>query len=148
MKKINVLLLSIFLTSCAVTTQIIPKTALTTSAIVKNSNTTKNQLYITANDWMIDQFVNADSVLQFSDKEAGKLIGKYFLYGNTYTIYGQTADNRIFAKINITVKDNAAKIEISPVADVKINSKTALSTIKTKIKILVESFKLRMNSEK
>ena len=142
-KKATKFLVLFILISC-VSTQIISKNDLSTSKEVTNTTKKQKELYITANDWMIDQFTNADSVIQFSDKEAGTIIGKYFLYGNIYTIYGSTADNRIFAKIKITVKDNYAKLEIQPVTDIKISNKAVIPKIKTQISSLLNSFETRM----
>ncbi|MEM9549216.1 MAG: DUF4468 domain-containing protein [Bacteroidota bacterium] len=36
-----------------------------------------NQIYTSVNEWMVLTFVNAESVIQFQDKESGKAMGKY-----------------------------------------------------------------------
>lgn len=73
----------------------------------------KNKLFLDANDWMVSTFNNAESVIEFSDKEEGVIIGKYLLGGRLTTgTYG--SDTRIFAKIDIRVKEGKAKIEIKP----------------------------------
>lgn len=42
-------------------------------------NAEQNTLYVRANNWMVDQFQNADSVVQFADKESGTVSGRYML---------------------------------------------------------------------
>lgn len=37
----------------------------------------KEKLYIRANSWFVDIFNSAESVIQFQDKEEGRLMGKY-----------------------------------------------------------------------
>lgn len=78
----------------------------------------KDQLFLKANGWMIETFNSAESVIQHSDKEEGAIIGKYLMYGSTSTsyVYGQAIeiDSRVFAIIDIRVKEGKAKIEIKP----------------------------------
>lgn len=79
----------------------------------------KDELFVKANDWMIGMFVDASSVIQFSDKEEGILIGKYLMNGETRTIssfYGSSIDSRVYAKIDIRVRDNRARISIEPLS--------------------------------
>jgi hypothetical protein len=78
---------------------------------------TQNEIYLKANDWMIKQFKDATSVIQHSDKEDGVIIGKYLMYGNLSSgMYGATSDSRVYAIIDIRVKDNKARLEIKPQA--------------------------------
>lgn len=78
----------------------------------------QDNLFIKANDWMISMFKDASSVIQFSDKQEGVLIGKYLMSGTLNTSisrYGNvSADSRVYAKIDIRVKDNRARISIEP----------------------------------
>jgi hypothetical protein len=75
---------------------------------------TKAGLYVKANEWMVKTFNNAESVIEFQDKEEGRIIGKYLLKDNTVTtMYGQWGEN-IFAMINIYVRDNGVRISIKP----------------------------------
>ena len=76
----------------------------------------KNDLYVKANNWMVEQFVNAKSVVQFTDKESGTVTGKYN-YKSIYATNGygqQVSSNDLFAILKIQVKDNTAKITIMP----------------------------------
>ena len=77
-----------------------------------NIQGTKNELYVKANLWMVDQFSNAKSVIQFSDKEAGVIKGRYLLY---YKPSGQyVGEISYYAIITITASDNILKMEIKP----------------------------------
>ena len=72
-------ILSTVLFSCK-TMEMGPKATpdqLTYSEIIELPNITQDELYIKANSWFVDNFNDAESVIQFQDKEAGKLMGKY-----------------------------------------------------------------------
>lgn len=61
--------------SCAViTTESKPVTK-----VVNVEDATKTELYVRANNWMVSAFNNAESVIQFTDKETGTITGKYLL---------------------------------------------------------------------
>ncbi len=83
---------------------------------VVEASGTQSELYLKANEWMVGIFRNADSVIEFSDKETGAIIGKYLMFGQLKpTGYmAMTLDSRIFAKIDVRVKDGKAKLTISP----------------------------------
>ncbi|HET8886793.1 MAG TPA: DUF4468 domain-containing protein [Salinimicrobium sp.] len=106
-----VVALSVFtLTSCASSTPV------TIDPIVESfeAEGTKDELYVAANNWMVENFNSAKSVIQFSDKEAGIVTGKYLLK-ETYTYSGYTATAvGIFAIIKIQVKDGAARVTVTP----------------------------------
>ena len=77
---------------------------------------TKNEIFVKSNQWMVKTFNNAESVIQFSDKESGTITGKYMLK-QTYTIgnnYQTIPNGGIFAIINVDIKENKARITISP----------------------------------
>jgi hypothetical protein len=75
----------------------------------------KNELFLKANNWMIETFNSAESVIQHSDKEEGVIIGKYLMYGGVSPgIYGTTVDTRVYAIIDIRVKDDRVRLEVKP----------------------------------
>jgi hypothetical protein len=81
--------------------------------VVPVENATKDELYVRANNWMVGVFNNAESVIQFSDKESGNITGKYFLSPVIApSQYGP--GKNAYALINIQVKDGASKITITP----------------------------------
>jgi hypothetical protein len=100
------LLIVISLTSCAPT-----KVAVNFDApIVKvyDVKGTQDDLYIKANRWMISIFKDARSIIQFSDKAEGIIIGKYLLASNPST------GKMVYAMIEVTVKENKARISVTP----------------------------------
>jgi hypothetical protein len=73
----------------------------------------KNDAWVKANNWMVKTFVSSESVIEFSDKEAGVINGKY----NLTTIVGGSQSgytNSINASVFIQCKDNTVKITVDP----------------------------------
>lgn len=112
LKKITVItafLVAMALQGCAqITVESIP-----VEKVVKIENVKKNELYVRANNWMVSVFNNAKSVVQFSDKESGVIMGRYQLgmisQGDEYG-----SARYAYATIKIKVKDSASKIIITP----------------------------------
>jgi len=100
------LLGSLILTSCTATKVLVNFT----EPIVKVYEVygAKDPLFINANRWMISIFKDARSVIQYSDKTEGVLMGKYLLNYNSYS--GQY----VYAIIEITVKDGKGRISVTP----------------------------------
>ena len=75
--------------------------------VIEVPNVSKTDLYIKVNEWFVKNFISAKSVIQFQDKEEGKIIGKYvtrlpdiyaginYSYESTQTISVDVRDNRI-----------------------------------------------------
>lgn len=83
--------------------------------VFENLPGTKEHLYLKANAWMIETFNNAESVIQHTDKEEGAIIGRYLMSGELTQATGLgTVDSRVYAIIDIRVKDGKARIEIKP----------------------------------
>lgn len=68
----------------------------------------KDRLFVMANSWAVDRFVSAESVIEYSDKEAGIVKGKYVL---SYWEALDTYDLR--STLTIEIKDGAARITIA-----------------------------------
>jgi hypothetical protein len=83
----------------------------TTKKVFQIENTKKNKLFVKANNWMVSTFNNAESVIQFSDKEEGLINGCYFM---GYSFKSTQMIESAFANIKISVKDGAAKIVVKP----------------------------------
>ena len=55
----------------------------TMEVIFDYPNKTNDQLYILSNTWFVEYFNSDESILEFQDKENGKIAGKYtFQHGN------------------------------------------------------------------
>jgi hypothetical protein len=79
------------------------------------NNSNKDSNFIKANEWMVETFNNAESVIQFTDKEAGIVKGKYIMKkGKVSTSAYVASTDPFYAVITIRVKDNASRIEIAP----------------------------------
>ena len=102
------------LTSCA-TTQVMFTEDDQQAFVFEDVPGTKGELYLKAHKWMTEIFNNAESVIQHSDKEEGAIMGKYLMFGETKSgMYGTMVDSRVYATIDIRVKDNKARIEVKP----------------------------------
>ena len=74
----------------------------------------KSEIYTKANLAFVDLFRNAESVIEFSDKEAGILKGKY--YSNNINFGLSYYD--VYSIIEVSVKDGKYRIQMS-IAEVK-----------------------------
>ena len=113
MEKRNylILLIVILFVSCVTYDRpIAPEEIRTFEKIIEIPNTTKDELYIKANEWFVNTFNSAESVIQFQDKEAGKIMGKYkfrIVVGHPVSL-----NAGMKSTISVDVKDNRAKIFI------------------------------------
>lgn len=69
---------------------------------------TKDQLYIKVNGWFVETFNSAESVIEFQDKEAGKLMGKY-VYGYLEGVYA----HRVKQVVDISIKDEKIRFKVT-----------------------------------
>jgi hypothetical protein len=109
-KKIVVVLVSTILlgvSSCATMPQI------DYSQIVDASGVSKNDLFVKVNLWAVGYFNKADSVIEYSDKEAGMISGKYV--GEIHSVMGGLSGSRVVKSIfTISVKDGKVKLDLKP----------------------------------
>lgn len=109
----------------------------------------KNDLFVKANNWMVEIFSSSKSVIQFSDKEAGIVIGRYLFkdFGAT-TVMGKIVDfGEIYAIIKLQVKDGTTKITIDAEDFTEIHSKANENYRYTKEKAVQEINALMDNYE-
>lgn len=109
---ITVIFLVLLMQGCSsfevVTTKSIP-----VENVIYIQNESQNSLFVKANNWMVKNFNNAKSVIQFTDKESGNVSGRYLL-GMVMPASDYAPASYAYATINIKVKDGAAKISITP----------------------------------
>lgn len=73
------------------------------------------QLFLKAHNWLVKIFTDAESVIQHSDKDEGVILGKYLMFGEHKSAgYGIMLDSRVYAVIDIRVKDQKGRIEVRP----------------------------------
>ena len=70
-----------------------------------NNNKSKNDNYVLAYEYMIETFVDSESVIEFSDKEEGVISGKYNFDGSKKAV------------ITVKVKNNSARITIASASE-------------------------------
>lgn len=116
MKSITIFqLFAVVALSSCMATQITFKEDEYVSKIFEDTPGTKDELFLKANRWMVAAFNNAESVIQHSDKVEGVIIGKYLMSGTISSGYmGVVTDTRVYAIVEIRVKDSKAKIDIKP----------------------------------
>lgn len=77
--------------------------------IIEVSGQSKDEIYIKANAWFVETFISAESVIEFQDKESGKIMGKYVFsyYEGVYTYdVKQTVDISIRdSKVRVIIKE-------------------------------------------
>jgi hypothetical protein len=112
MKKYLFFLLVIALQSCVATYPF--STGFPNPNFEKIVETThdKDNAFVIANSWLVEQMVDAKDVIQYSDKEAGVIKGKFmFYYSRTVSGYS-TGLVKVEGLITIKVKDNKSMIQI------------------------------------
>lgn len=89
-------------------------TAITYSGVVQVEGKTAAQLYDMALMWYNDAFKSGKDVLQITDKEGGKLMGKA-VFTHTIELIGalNTTEGKVTYSVKIFVKDGRYKYEIS-----------------------------------
>jgi len=76
---------------------------------------TKNELYLRAKEWFARTFKSSQDVIQFDDKETGKIIGKGFSSGSFRGQLGVTVPTDVYFTMSVATKDNKYKYEISAI---------------------------------
>jgi len=71
--------------------------------IIEVPNTSSNELYVKCNEWFVRTFNSAESVIEFSDKDNGKIIGKY--------VFQATMISRIKSTITVDIKNNKIRVK-------------------------------------
>lgn len=77
MKKLNIIVLVVFTLLLASCTTIKTSEVKGVTKVIEVSGASKDELFVKASSWLVDAFNSAKSVIQFSDKEAGVIKGKY-----------------------------------------------------------------------
>jgi len=90
--------------------------------VISVPNKTKNDLYIATNLWAVDAFRKSDSVIEFSDKDAGVIKGKYIQdlgynfwasWAKSSKYYFATVNNEVRLVITITSRDEEVEITLN-----------------------------------
>ena len=117
MKKILIFLIPFFIISC-VTLQKPPENPISIQEIIA-SDKSKIDLFVLSNEWMVRNFVSSKTVIQYSDKEEGIIIGKAF-FNTTYNYNPLKA----WFTMKINVKDGKSRILINDIYGEDVSGKT------------------------
>lgn len=88
--------------------------SITRVTVIDSIPKTKEQIYVTVNDWFARSFNDGKSVIQLNDKEAGCIIGKGHIanMGNTLS-FASNADISADVIIRVDMKDARMRITTS-----------------------------------
>jgi len=83
------------------------------SKIIDAPKISKDDLFIKTNLWAVGYFNKADSVIEYSDKTAGIISGKFI--GDTHSIMGGLSGSQAVKSVfTISVKDEKVKLDLKP----------------------------------
>jgi hypothetical protein len=109
--------------------------------VYENLNSSQDDLFQKANEWIVGILKDAKSVIQLADKNKGVILGKYLL----------NSHNEVYATIDIRVKDDRARLAVTPNDYFYYETKKLSYTKKDAIKDmnrLAQSFYEKIKSEK
>lgn len=110
MRKIIVILSTISLLGCS-GLKVVPKEERKIEKIFEVDGKNKKELYVAVNSWFVENFKNRKSVIQFQDKENGKVMGKYVFNYKT-TCFLSTKNTWYKQLISVDIKDGKARFII------------------------------------
>lgn len=152
MKKLNILLilgLALLLVSCAT---VKPSEVKGMTKVVDVPGVSKDELFVKASTWMVEAFNSSKSVIQYSDKEAGVIKGKYVIDFPQLTAQGSCD-----ATITIECKDEKCRLIIDDPYDFRVRdiystrivnmTQKGFDTVIENISYLCESFEKYIKEE-
>ena len=111
MRKLLLLPFIFLLYSCNMT-QVVHE-SVEQSIIVELPNKSHAESYVAANNWMISIFFNAESIIQFTDKESGTISGRYQI-GQVYAGQAGNLPQFVYAILKVEIKDEKVRLTIIP----------------------------------
>lgn len=141
MKKLLLIIVLVFFYSCGV--KYVPVSVQPLEETFEIQGQEKELLFAKANTWFALAFQNSKNVIQYSDKETGVITGRFaILPQTTRNGYGIQQDNSIYSGIHVRLKDNGAKIVVSPDNFTEVHSSLNESYRFTKESAITKSQKL------
>tara|TARA_B100000614_G_C14166961_1_gene335211 strand:- start:65 stop:505 length:441 start_codon:yes stop_codon:yes gene_type:complete len=90
------------------TTDLADESLRTYAKVSEFPDLTKADIYVKANSWFVETFKSAESVIEFSDKEGGKIMGRYlFSYSEGIYFYD------IKQIIEVDIQEGRVRFKIS-----------------------------------
>ncbi|TBW28283.1 DUF4468 domain-containing protein [Gramella sp. KN1008] len=113
MRKLVLITVIMFFCSCGV--KYVPVSVQPIEETFEIKDQEKDLLFAKANTWFALAFQNSKNVIQYSDKETGVITGRFAILPQvSRNGYGIQQDNSIYSGIHVRLKDNGAKIVVSP----------------------------------
>ena len=76
--------------------------------VIEVNGASADDLFVKANSWMVDAFNNSESVIEYSDKQAGMIKGKFMTKEGDYF----NGYRKITAIITIETKEGKARLSV------------------------------------
>lgn len=99
--------------------------------VIVDSAITKNDLYSSFMDWIAKNYVSANNVIQYQDKEEGKIVIKGLFSVSVKQIGGYDAGGNIYHTISIYVKNGKFKYTIDNIYFDGKSGRADINTVKT-----------------
>ena len=81
--------------------------------VIDIPNNSKAELFVKANNWAVAAFNNAESVIEFSDKDSGSITGKYIAKYSSVSIPFGICSVEPLTLMRVEIKDNKARISLN-----------------------------------
>lgn len=78
--------------------------------VIELPENSKNEIYDKTREWMVKIFVDSESVIELTDKENGKIMGKYSQ--SDVTVAGMNATYQVRYTLIIEIKNNKSRITV------------------------------------
>lgn len=109
MKALKIILLVSLLTSCGIGQ--IEYYEIDEVSETISINQSKDEIFVNSNLWLVESFISAKSIIQYSDKEAGVIAGKFKIMDDPFN---NNIDRTVEAIIKIFANEGSVKISIKP----------------------------------
>ena len=109
------LVFGLMISSCGVPSEL-AEADMSISEIIEVPDISQDDIYIRANAWFVETFINAESVIQFQDKDEGAIMGKYVHISGT-----SLGKATITQTVIVNVDDGKAKLIIkNPIVETTV----------------------------
>ncbi len=130
----------LLLSSSCVSYKVFTEDQLTRTEVISTQGK-QDDLYVRANNWFVESFTDAESVIQFSDKESGSVSGKYVDVTQYYNFRSVIMVDIKDDKVRITSKSPTARSTGSKYDYQAINTNTKLEYLHKSWDVLFDSFR-------
>ncbi len=146
MKAIKFIFLAMLMTSCAISN--IEYYEIDEASETISINQSKNEIFVNSNLWLVESFVSAKSIIQYSDKEAGVIAGKFKIMDDPYNT---NINKEVEAVIKIFVSEGNVKISIKPLPypryqNYGTRADEVINIIKDNIENLIKEYEVYLNN--